>query len=112
MDEIVGESGEPGPGCLTSILAVGMTAVAGLLLTAGPAHALTPRKPIGCQASVPNTYGLEEQAARDLLNAYGLSTYVWMNKEAGDWTVVYSWPEPGAPVDRCVNPVVEIWIGQ
>jgi len=112
MNEIVGESGTPGEGCLSSILAVGMTVVAGLILAAAPAYALTPRKPIGCQVSVPNTYGLDEQTATDLLGDYGLSTYVWMNKEAGQWTVAYSSPEPGARVDRCVNPLVEIWIGQ
>jgi hypothetical protein len=112
MDEIVGESGEPGKGCLSSIVAVGMAVVAGLILATGPAHALTPRKPTGCLVTVPNTYGLDELAATSALALKGLSAYVWMNKEAGQWTVVYSEPEPGALVDRCVNPLVEIWIGQ
>lgn len=113
MNEIVGESGSQGEGCLTSVAAAGLAILTGLGLMVSPAAAadLVPRRPVGCPVPVPDTYGMGEQAAKDTLATKGLTTYVWVNKEAGVWTVVHSSPQPGTVVNRCVNPLVEIWIG-
>lgn len=92
---------------------IAVTLSVALAATVCPTRALasTPRKPNSCQVTVPDTYGLDESSARAVLTLRGLETYVWMNKEAQDWTVVYSQPVPGTPVNRCVDPLVEIWIG-
>lgn len=72
-----------------------------------------PRRPGPCDAVVPNVVGMEQFEAIDALAARGLDAYVWANKEGGlRWTVILSSPAAGTQVNRCVSPIVEIWVDQ
>lgn len=73
-----------------------------------------PRRPV-CSATVPNVVGMTEPEARAALEAAKLIPYVWMNKGGAQeptWVVILSDPVAGTVVNRCTDPIVEIWIDQ